>query len=386
MAKNGTFRRISNRINALYSDALKLGGGIMYRRNYAKLLKLHPHGPYKSEKEYSERWRKLCKNPDLSTYRLYAQYIGEDTRIAPEDIVSGIIQPLLNPVEYRGYYQDKNMFEKIIPKSMLPVTLLRGIRGNLFDADYQVINSLEDVIDNINSKEDCVFLKPAVDTSSGEGVIGFSRTHDGKLHSMSDGKVLDKFTIENYMNSSPEFILQRGLVQHPYINQFNPSSINTIRIATYRSVRDGKPHFLNATIRIGKSGSFVDNGHAGGLFVGVDANGRLGKYACDQYGNKYDSFNGINFKNGDYVIPDFEEIKRFSETVAAHVLHARLIAHDICLQANGKPKLVEFNIRAFSVWLFQFTSGPALGEYTDEIIDYCAQHKNEVKKVFVEPF
>lgn len=67
-------------------------------------------------------------------------------------------------------------------------------------------------------------------------------------------------------------------------------------------------------------------------------------------------------------------------------MHHRLLAQDICIDSDGVPHLVEFNIRAYSVWLFQFTSGPALGEYTDEIIDYCSKRMSNVRKVFVEPF
>lgn len=386
MAKNGIFKKISRSINSAYTQMLRIGGRIMYRRQFANLLSKHPHKSFEKENEYKDKWKRLDKRPDISTYRLFAQYIGETPDIAPEDIVSGYIQPLLNPIEFRTYYQDKNMFEKILPKSYLPISLLRGIRGCIYDEDFQLIDNLVKCLEIINNNETVVFLKPSVDSSSGEGVIGFCQNEDGKLHSLDNGSVLDNKYIESYIRNNPDFILQRGLSQHAYLRQFNPSSINTIRIATYRSVKDGRAHALNAIIRIGKNGSFIDNAHAGGLFVGIDHDGKLGKYACDQYGNKFNTFNGINFKDNEYVIPNFQEVKHFVEEIASNIFHARLIAHDVCIQADGSLKLVEFNIRAFSAWLFQFTSGTAFEKWTDEIIEYCSVHKKDIQKVFAEPF
>lgn len=245
---------------------------------------------------------------------------------------------------------------------------------------------MKPILADISEKEECIFVKPTVGTSSGLQVVGFRRKNDGILYSLLNGIAFDEKWLHDYMMDNSDFIIQRGLTQHSAISKFNPSSINTIRVATYRSVVDNKPHFLNAVLRIGNKGSFVDNAHSGGLFVGVDEEGRLGKFACDQYGNRYDSFNGINFNTETHTIPNFDVIIDFAKRVASDIIHARLVAQDICLEANGNPKLVEFNIRAFSPWLFQFTVGPVFRKYTDEIIEYCVAHKKDVCKVIVEPF
>lgn len=386
MSKNNLFKRLIDHINSVYSLILRWGIRAMYRKQYSSLLSKHPQKSLKHEDLYIKKWRKLDCHPDISTYRLFSQYIGEDTNIAPEDIVAEYIQPILNPIEYRGYYQDKNMFEKIIPKDYLPTALLRGIRGFLYDKEYNLLDNLERKIDEINTTENVVFLKPSVDSSSGKGVIGFKSGKDGKLYSLEGGILLNESFVNNYIQNNPDFILQRGLTQHPYINQFNPTSINTIRVATYKSVKDGAPHFLNAIIRIGKIGTYLDNAHAGGLFVGIDHLGKLGKYACDQFGNKYDEFNGIDFSKAEFIIPNFQKVINFAQQIASYCLHAGLIAHDICIQEDGSLKIVEFNIRGFSSWLFQFTCGSAFGKWTDEIIDYCALHKNKATKVYVEAF
>lgn len=105
-----------------------------------------------------------------------------------------------------------------------------------------------------------------------------------------------------------DFILQEALEQSPYMSNFNRTSVNTIRIATYRSVKDESVNVTACVIRIGKMGEIVDNGHSGGNFVGINPNsGELSSYACDQYGHRSDVWNGINFKDNHFVIPNWEK-------------------------------------------------------------------------------
>lgn len=379
-------RKTVETINRCYTTVLIIGGRCLYRRQYKKLLRSHPVGKIERESEYLAKWRHLSRKPHVAPFRLFSQYTGADPNIVPEDISATIIQPLLNPIEYRPYYQDKNMFDKILSPEIMPVTLLRGMHGKSFDVKYRSTEDVKSIISKICREEERIFIKPSVNSSSGDAVIGFNRADDGLLHSLKDGTVFDENWLNNYKKDNPNYILQRGLKQHKDVAFYNTSSINTIRVVTYRSVTDEKSHFLRAVIRIGKRGAFVDNAHAGGVFVGIDCNGILGKYACDQYGNRYDSFNGIDFNGTCHFIPHFEQIIQFAEKVASQIHHARLVAQDICLQDNGEPCLIEFNLRAFAPWVFQFVSGSVFGKYTDEIINYCVQNRKNVKKVFVEPF
>lgn len=380
-------RSIVDKINVVYTSVISTGSKHFYRRNYKNLLNRHPIPNAEGEADFIAKWLPLSKHPHLQSYRLFSQYIGANPDIVPEDISAAIIQPLLNPTEYRPYYQDKNAFERILPSSFLPEALFRMVNGTFLAADYKPLGELSDNrLDELTEGVDTLFIKPATDSSSGQGVLKFSRDTSGKLVCKDKASSFDVRFLDEYRKATSNFIVQKALCQSDFIAQFNPSSINTLRVATYKSVVDNRTHVCAIILRIGKKGADVDNAHAGGLFVGVGLDGVLGKYACDQYGNKYDTFNGIDFKNGEFRIPEFEKVISFAEKVGDNIMHHRLVAQDICLQSNGEPCLVEFNIRAFSVWLFQFTVGPALGKYTDEIIDYCSKHKKEVRKVFVEPF
>lgn len=381
-----------------------MGTGIMYRRLYDSMLKKHSNliapqteDSYKTkEKEWIQLWSKLSKRPHVNSFRLFSKYIGPDINIVPEDICSGIIQPILNPVETRPYYQDKNMFDIILGKNIMPRTLLRSIGGCLQNSDYEYISP--DLLDN-NTREkserylrnlldDCptIFIKPAVDSASGHGVRGFKLGSDGRYHEIGGERIFNLDFLNEYKEAYSDFILQEGLAQHPYLSQFNPTSTNTLRIATYRSVKDNQVHVTGIILRIGKNGSCVDNSHAGGVAIGVHMDGTLCKYATDPDGNKYEVFNGINFKDNTFKIPEFDKIIEFAKEVGKKEHHHRLVAQDICLDASGAPMLIEFNIRAFGLWVFQFTSSPALGKFAPEIIDYCAPRLSKINKVIVEPF
>ncbi|WP_165156823.1 sugar-transfer associated ATP-grasp domain-containing protein [Parabacteroides sp. ZJ-118] len=387
-------KKIIELLSQIETQLLAFGGRMMYRRHYNNLYnqlrKKYPemnHFDSAAEKKWREHWLRLSKTPDRKSFRLFLFYIGPDINIVPEDISASIIQPLLNPIETRPYYQDKNAFEKILPSAFLPKALFRMINGAYFTADYEPLGELSDIdLNELTKGVDVLFIKPATDSSSGHGVLKFSRNEKDTLICKDANQLFNVNFLNEYSKSNSNFIVQEALSQSEYIAQFNPSSINTLRVATYKSVVDNRTHVCAIILRIGKQGASVDNAHAGGLFIGVGLDGTIGKYACDQYGNKYDTFNGIDFKNENYRIPDFEKVISFAEKVGDSILHHRLVAQDICLQADGEPCLVEFNIRAFAPWLFQFTSGTAFGKYTDEIIDYCAKHKDEVRKVFVEPF
>ncbi len=381
----GYLNKNVSRFNLLYSKILLAGIKFIYRVQYNKLLKLHPNNNASLEKEFVNKWKPICKNPHIKSYRLFSQYIGPNPNIVPEDISATIIQPILNPPETRPFYQDKNSFEKILPKDYLPITLLRCINGTLLDADYTKINISDGWVTDKILTENKVFLKPSTDTNSGIGVECFSKINNS-LREKESGKILSAQYIQEYANRYQNFILQKALTQSPYISQFNPTSINTLRICTYKSIKDDSVHITGIIMRIGKNGAIIDNAHGGGMFIGVDLNGHLGKCVFDQFGNKSNIFNNIDFSKNDFIIPDFERVKDFAVSVGKNILHHRLVAQDICIENDGTPKLVEFNLRGFAPWIFQYAVGPALGNYTDEIIEYCEKHIKNRNVVFTEPY
>lgn len=70
------------------------------------------------------------------------------------------------------------------------------------------------------------------------------------------------------------YIIQEKLCNHKTIRDIYPTSLNTLRIHTYRK-QDGTVEYTGAQLRFGAGGNYVDNAGQGGFFVGVDLTGIL---------------------------------------------------------------------------------------------------------------
>lgn len=209
-------------------------------------------------------------------------------------------------------------------------------------------------------------LKPTVDTSSGKGVLMFKKQNERYVS--SKGFLFSDEFLNEY---GDDYVIQEVIQQHPDLAKFNPTSVNTLRICTYRSVNDESVTVTGALIRIGKSGEVVDNAHAGGCFVGIDLeSGNLMHSACDQYGNKYEAWNGISFSEN-HIIPHWPMVKDFAEKIASYNKHSRLLALDLTVDRFGIPRVIEINIEGFAYWVFQFCGQDVFNGEVQSVIDYC---------------
>ena len=66
-----------------------------------------------------------------------------------------------------------------------------------------------------------------------------------------------------------KLLLEEVICQHPVLSAVNPSSVNTIRVATVRD-RHCEVHIVGASLRAGSKDSFLDNLHAGGSQYPID--------------------------------------------------------------------------------------------------------------------
>ena len=305
----------------------------------------------------------------VSDYRFLSKYCDSPEKIVPENVGHTVIDELLNPYKYRSYYGDKNMFDILLGGDKLPVTIMRRINGGpILDEKYQKINNLKKYLSGYG---DVLILKPSVDSDSGIGVTQLKKKED--FYYDTEGRQLN----EDYLNSfGSDFVLQKCVQQSEFMNHLNPTSVNTIRLYVYKSLVDEEPHVVGGVVRVGKSGSYVDNAHAGGRFVGIDVNtGRLGKMTFDADGGRERYFNGLDFENEEFVVPEWEMVLSFAKNVANRLIHMHYIALDIALEEENKPTLIEYNIAASSFWLCMYTNQSPFGKYTDEIIDYCLKKK-----------
>ena len=346
------------------------------------MLKINniPNKPAEGEAEWIEKWSTLGK-PYTVYYRLFSHYIGQNINIIPEDICRNIVEPIMDPLRYTAYYADKNIFDKLFRQGTLPKTIFRKIRGFYYDENYNRINLIDDhgifgILSDSNYQK--IVIKPTVDSNSGDNIKIFQYNNNRWEDLLSNDILTFNYIQSNY---GTDLIVQECLEQADFMSYYNPTSVNTLRLTLYRSVKTDECHIPSAIIRIGRNGSLVDNAHAGGGYVGINPqNGILCNKVLDQYGKSTEIFNGIDFSQ-EHKIPNWDKIVEFAKYIGSQVPHHRLLALDIMVDKSGNPRLIEFNCEAYSMWLFQFTMGPALGEYTDEIIEYCKNNIDKAQKI-----
>ena len=352
-----------------------------YHKLYERIIKLHSEYalPVEGEDEWLAKWRQIDPKIKPTAYRIFSHYVEHDPHILPLETCLAYFEPVLNPIEYRPYYSDKNMFDRIFGSEHTLGALLRQINGVFYTPDYQPVALNNTTLNQMLEGNEAIIIKPSVDGESGRGVRKFTHDSDG-IWTDSDNEALNL----NYLNTHyrGNIVVQRCFRQSDYLAQFNPTSVNTLRIFVLRRPTTGECVIPSVVLRIGGKGAIVDNAHGGGRFVGVDAVGTLHHEAGDFLGNRYHEHNGIDFQTETYRIPNFYTILDFAKYMGNQVLHHHILAFDICLDNKNNPYLMEVNVHGFGGWIFQFCGQPTFGPWTDEIIEWC-KHRHPRKLIMI---
>lgn len=269
------------------------------------------------------------------------------------------ICPKMNNPRNMTMYSDKNMIDKLIPTAKIPETYVKNING------YFYINNkpatLEDAIAVCSDLADAI-IKHSTETSQGKSVTRFS-SENGLASIKND---LTKQTIQDLLSSyGKNYIVQCAIAQGEAMALLNPTSLNTIRIMTYKRKTDVV--VLYSVVRMGRKGAVVDNASAGGLYCGIMPDGRLKKeaYTLAPFSRCEVSDNGVRF--ADFIIPKYAEMVAVVKDWHNELPYAGFIGWDLAVDKDNDIVLVEIN--AASPGLFQAASGPAFGVYTVEIFN-----------------
>lgn len=329
------------------------------------------------EQEWLEKYRKIDKKVRIDSLRIYSKYVSNYMNIIPYETYSLYFSPLLNPVRFNGFYDDKNDLDMILPKEYIADTVLRRVDGIFRDVRYAVLhlNSDQDLYSFLEVKESYI-LKPSYISGGGNSVVKIIYEEKDQVWKVED-KIL---TIQYLLSYNSNFIIQKCIKQSPFMSQFNKSSVNTFRMCIYRSVENNNIDLLVNLLRIGKEGNVADNILLGGMCARIDQRGKISKELFDVYGNLSTQFNNIDFVNNDFQVPNYSKIVEWGKSVASYFPHHHLLALDIALDENNEPKLVEVNASAFSIEMLYFAHVDMFGKYTDEVYNFVLNHYNNRTK------
>lgn len=269
------------------------------------------------------------------------------------DVYYFFVIPALNRHDFKDAYLDKNIYSELFPNIKQPATIIKNIHG-LFYRDGEQI-SLEEAVEAVVSVRGELIIKPTVETCNGEGVeqIGDLRAE----------KVMELFR-----HYDLNFIVQEKVKQHPDLQQVNPTSLNSMRLYTYRCL-DGHYEFLYpfAHMRFGGKGAIKDNVSQGGGTCLIHNDGRVDD---NVYRFKSMSVSSLKAETGveDLYVPCYD---RVVDTLIR--LHKRLpyfdfVGWDVTVLPDGEPLLIEYNLVP-SVEGPQMMAGPMFGDFLDEVVD-----------------
>jgi len=308
-------------------------------------------------KQYS-----FFRNTDLFWLDFYYSVFGKPDQNFISVPIYYYIESCLNDRMLMYAIKEKNFYNKFLKEIPTPKSLVRGINGFYFDRLYNRIEP--DQIQGILTGYRKIIFKPSVESGGGDSVIVFERS--GK--DFTDG--VNLLNEEYLKKTAKDFVIQEFIVQHDYFSQFNPSSNNTIRVLTYRSVKDDNINILHCLLRIGAKGSFLDHDHLGGVVLSIDDQNKVGKYAIDRQGFKCNEVNKIDLTSIGEV-PSMGKIRMLAKEISNSIYYGRILALDFTIDKDGNPLLIEINCWRNGISQYQMHNGGLFKEFTNEILDYC---------------
>lgn len=329
-------------------------------KNYNSFKKIDK----KIEKKHINLWKNLFPHINCSWLRFYSNVSGNaDYRYVPEDIFYSIIERRLNDVNYSQQVADKSNYDIMFNKNLFPINYIKNISGIYLNSKNNIINYKE-ASEIIKDLKTSFIIKPTIESGGGKNV---------KIFNPKKNKI-SLNEIENYYNSN--FLVQERIAQNNFFAKFNRSSLNSLRVLTYRSVINESIKVLSIVFRIGRKGMHVDNQAAGGISVGVDINsGQLKEYAVSKYGKKFKKHPDSNIIFHGKYIPNFNSIIKSVKKVALQIPSQRLLSFDATIDLNENVKIIEINTIGVEINFYQLQGNSLFRNYTNEIINYCKQKK-----------
>ncbi len=343
-----------------------------------KYLKKYPQPELTTEekREIDAYWKQYgirFKNYDW--FQWYYGFTGiKSPKFIPKQIHVKTILPYYNErggIQFSRAVSDKNLFYDILPELNFPELILKSIDGAFFDGSDQYICGSDRLLDLLTSEQGERIVKRSIDTGLGKSV---------KKYSIMDEKDAQRL-LDDWKDES-NYIVQKAIKQHPFFARFNESSVNVLRINSI--CINGKVEIHTPILRFGYPGWVTDVTFIDGLedvrVIGITEDGCLMDDVV--------SLQGKRWKLGEVVkdpenrkIPCWNEIVALIKENAPKLKHIGRIGWDVTVSEDGKPVVIEYNINYPGSFLSQIAAGPLFGEYTDTVLEFLKDEKNQKKYI-----
>lgn len=258
-------------------------------------------------------------------------------------------------LRYHVLIDDKIIFHDLMSHYGLPVPERYFIfRGGFFrrGADLLTDKEVDSIIKGISDER--IFVKRFTGGAA-TGVTIFTKKGVG-LYVDKDGDVVNATMIRRKYHNQ-DFIFEKQLVQEPILSQFNPDTVNTIRVLTF------KDKVISAAVRFGGKGLFVDNTAKGGVAVSLDIDtGKLQSFGMREYDlTHYTEHPDSHLKFENIYVTQWSEVKSLVEKALKYLPYYNSVGFDVATTVNG-PVIIEINTGS-GVYLSQMGKEMGLQEF-----------------------
>ena len=314
-------------------------------------------------KEIGEFYQKMIGR-SVPTYwheYFYSRNGVFDVRYIPTCLYHSEIIYKLNNYKLRHAYVDKGIYDVWFADVNRPKTIIKNIGGYFYD-DSKAISPEE-------ALARCKNMATAVSKPTQEGMWGAGV----KVFSVTEGITDGGKRIEDIFSSYGEnFIIQERVRQHAEMNRLNPTSLNTLRVLSYR--QDQEIYILYVVVRIGRKDKNVDNETAGGINADIDlSTGTILDCAYGTPAEKRILQTDVGTALKGFRIPSFEKLVGTVKELHLRLPYFNIVGWDFGIDEAEEPILIEWNR---SPDLSQTAHGPAFGEMTEEIFNRLKTRKD----------
>lgn len=308
------------------------------------------------EREIDAFFAPYCGRVSHWMHHFYTEKTGVfSIKYIPDNIHYLYIDRFYNDWRLAAKLDNKCLLAKYFPDTPMPEHVSYRVNGYWQDAGYHLVDKRQAYQAII--KAGPVVLKAAVDSFGGRGIAFF----DGSQQTEAE---LDEI-IKNYPS---DIVVQKVVRQSRALAQIHPSSLNTVRLMTFLKP-DGSVKVCSVVLRMGRSGSRVDNASSGGIVAGVAPDGRLKDCAYTKYGAKFEHEHpDTHVPFHDIVIPHYAELLAQVSRLHQSFPLFRLLSWDMAYNENDNPLMIEVNMCYGELDFHQLTNGPVFGDDTEAIL------------------
>lgn len=295
----------------------------------------------------------IGKKVPLYCHEYFYSRTGHFTKeYIPNNFYHVDLVPRANIHRLQGAFGDKNMCDFLFPDENIVHSILKNMNGYYY---YEGRPVSEGEAISLCANLDNVVIKPSKE-SKGHGV---------QLFSVKDGvtSLSGKSVAQLFKDYKKDFLIQDWVHQHKGMAALNPTSVNTLRILSYRSGMEIL--IIYSVVRIGRSGSVIDNQCAGGISTTISKEGRLGKNAFGGYAEDNITKTDTGITLDGYELPSYDKAIDFVKRLHLKLPFFNIVGWDVAIQEDGEPVLIEFNTNP---GLSQSAFKSGMGEYTERII------------------